>query len=111
MGKGTLPFRHFVTLDGPKLLTMGSKWAHLTCLCTPDCLVIILQKQVFDPLLVPKKPIFKSFWEFWRVKTRHHGLKTRQKHLFEHPKWSRNKFGKNDFGPFLDPQMTPTNLP
>ena len=36
----------------------------------------------------------------------HHGLKTGQKHLFEHPKWSRNKFGKNDSGPFLDPQMT-----
>ena len=22
------------------------------------------------------KPIFKAFWEFWRVKTGHHGLKT-----------------------------------
>ena len=35
------------------------------------------------------------------------GLKT----LVEHPKWSRNKFGNNNFGPFLDPQMTPVTLP
>ena len=36
----------------------------------------------------------------------HRGLKTGQKQLFEHPKRSRNKIGENDFGPFLDPQMT-----
>ena len=68
-------------------------------------------RPIFDIFLVPKKPVFKAFWEFWRVKTGHHGLKMGQKHLFEYPKWSRNKFGKNDFGPFLDPQMTPITLP
>ena len=36
-------------------------------------------------------------------KTRHHGLKMAQKHLFEHPKWSRNKFGKNHFFRPRDP--------
>ena len=52
---------------------------------------------IFDALLVPKRPIFKVFWDFPWPKTRHHGLKTAQKHLFEHPKWSRNNFGKNHF--------------
>ena len=114
VGKGTSPSRHFVTLDGPKSLTMGSKWAHFTCLCTPNGLVIILEKCVFDPFLtlfVPQKTHFQGFLELWSVITGHHGLKTGQKHLFEHPKWSRNKFGKNDFRPFLDPQMTHVTLP
>ena len=99
-----------MTLDGPKSLTMGSKRAHFTCLCTPNGLVIIREKRIFDPfltLLGPQKAHFQGFLELWSVITGHHGLKTGQKHLFEHPKWSRNKFGKNDFGPFLDLQMTP----
>ena len=29
----------------------------------------------FDPLLVPKRPIFKAFWDFPWPKTRHLGLK------------------------------------
>ena len=36
----------------------------------------------------------------------HHGLKTGLKHLFEHPKWSRNQFEKKIctiFGPTYDP--------
>ena len=114
MGKGTSPSRHFVALDAPKSLTMGSKRAHFTCLCTPNGLVIILEKRVFDPFLTlfgPQKAHFQGFLEFWSVITGHHGLKTGQKHLFGHPKWSRNKFGKNDVGPFLDPQMTHVTLP
>ena len=34
-----------------------------------------------------------------------------QKHLFEHPKWSRNNFGKNLFfalGTVVDPPLAPT---
>ena len=34
-----------------------------------------------------------------------------QKHLFEHPKWSRNNFGKNNFfalGTLVDPPLVPT---
>ena len=27
---------HFVTLEGPKYLAMGSTWAHFTCLGTPN---------------------------------------------------------------------------
>ena len=65
MGKGTSPSRHFVTLDGPKSLTMGSKRAHFTCLCTPNGLylyiyitiVIILEKRVFDPFLTLFGPL------------------------------------------------------
>ena len=36
----------------------------------------------FDPFLVPKEPIFKAFWDFWRTKMGHHKLKVVQKHLF-----------------------------
>ena len=63
-GEGTSPSRHFVTLDGPKWLTMGSKRAQFTCLCTPNGEVIILEKHVFDQFLTlfdAKKPIFKAF--------------------------------------------------
>ena len=68
VGKGTSPSRHFVTLDGPKLLTMGSKWAHFTCLCAPNGLVIILEKRVFNPFLTyfwsPKSPFSRLFGNF-----------------------------------------------
>ena len=35
-----------------------------------------------DPFFVPKRPIFKAFWDFPWAKTGHHGLKTGQKLLF-----------------------------
>ena len=44
------PFsRHFVTLEGPKWLAMGSNWAHFTCLCTPNSPKVCLEKHIFDP--------------------------------------------------------------
>ena len=58
------PFsRHFVTLEGPKWLAMGSKWDHFTCLCTPNGLGSFLEKHIFDPLwshFVPKNNPFSS---------------------------------------------------
>ena len=53
------PFsRHFVTLEGPQWLALGSKWAHFTCLRTPNGLGSFLEKHIFDPFfdpfLVPK---------------------------------------------------------
>ena len=39
---------------------------------------------MFDPFLVPKRPIFKAFWDFRRVQTGYHALKMAQKHLFLH---------------------------
>ena len=87
------PFeRHFVTLEGPKWLAMGSKRAHFTCLGTPNGLGSFLEKHIFDafdPFFVPKQPIPKAFWDFRRAKTGHHKLKTRQKHLFWHSMWSK----------------------
>ena len=77
------PFsRHFVTVEGPKWFAMGSKWAHFTCLGTPNGLGSLLEKHIFDPFFVPKQPILKTFWDFRRAKTGHHELKTHQKHLF-----------------------------
>ena len=47
------PFsRDFVTLEGPQWLAMGSKWAHFTCLCTPNGLGSFLEKPIFDPFLI-----------------------------------------------------------
>ena len=73
---------------------------------------------IFDPFLVPKRPVFKEFWDFPWPKTRHHGLKTAEKHLFEHPKSSRNNFGKNHFfrpgdpsGPTVGPHRARAGLP
>ena len=46
------PFsRHFVTLEWPKWLAVGSKWAHLTCFGTPNGLGLFLGNSIFDPLL------------------------------------------------------------
>ena len=56
------PFlRHVVTLEGPKWLAMGSKWAHFTCLRTPNGLGSFLGKHIFDPFLVAKQRILKAF--------------------------------------------------
>ena len=42
---------HFVALEGPKWLAMGSKWAYFTCLGTPNGLGPFLEKHIFDPFL------------------------------------------------------------
>ena len=60
-----------------------------------------LEKPVFDPFLthflVPKSPFSRLLGTFHGPKRCHHGLKMGQKHLFEHPKWSRIAFEKNVF--------------
>ena len=66
---------------------------------------------IFDPFFVVKRTIFKAFWDLPWPKTRPHGLKTSEKHLFEHPKWSRNNFETNDFfrpGTLVVPPLAPT---
>ena len=46
------PFsRPFQPLEGPKLLNMGSKWAHSTSLCTPNSPKVSLEKHIFDLFL------------------------------------------------------------
>ena len=51
----------------------------------------------FRPIFGLETAHFQGILGFLRPKTRHHGLKTGQKHFFEHPKWSRNNFEKNHF--------------
>ena len=95
------PFsRHFVTLEGPKWLVMGSKWAHFTCSGTPNGLGSFFEKQIlihFDPFFVPKQCIFEAFWDLRRAKTGHHELQMCQKHLLWHSMWSRIIFLKKSF--------------
>ena len=63
----------------------GSKWAHFTCLRTPNGSGSLLEKRVFDPFfthfLLPKRPLFKAFWDFPWAKTRPNGLKMGYKTL------------------------------
>ena len=57
-------------------------------------------KRVFDAfssVSVPKKPIFKAFWDLPWANLRHHRLTMGSKHLLEHHKWSRITFGKKHF--------------
>ena len=95
-------FKAFVTLEWPKWLAMGSKWAHFTCLGSPNGLESFLEKHIFHPFFVPKHPIFKAFWDFWRAKTGHHELKTRQKQLFWHSMWSTMIFERKFLLPPVD---------
>ena len=67
--------KHFVTL-GAKMSYHGLKMASFHLFGHPNCSVIIFCKNIFDPFLVPKQPIFKAFWDFRRVKMGHHRLKT-----------------------------------
>ena len=88
----------------------GPKTAKNTCLGIPNGQGSLLEKHVFDPFLI-------HFWSHNGPFSRHfgifHGPKhvTMAKHLFEHPKWSRNNFGKViSFAPGtpVDPPLAPT---
>ena len=59
--------RHFVTLEWPKWLAMGSKRAHFTCLCIPNGLRSFLEKHIFDPFLT-------HFWSRNSPFSRHLGI-------------------------------------
>ena len=83
-----------MTLEWPKWLALDSKWAHFTCSGTLNGLGSFLEKHIFDPFFVSKRPIFKAFWSIRRAKTGHHELQTCQKHFFWHSMWSRSIFGK-----------------
>ena len=67
---------HFGIFHGPICITTGSKRAKNTCLSIPNGLGSFLENCVFDPFFVPKRSIFKAFWDFPWGKTCHHGLKT-----------------------------------
>ena len=99
----TSPFsRHFGHLGWPKWLAMGPKWAHFTCLGTPNGLGSFLGKHIFDPLLtlslLQNNPFSRHFVTFGGAKMACNGLKRRSFHLFMHPKWSII-FGKTYFDP------------
>ena len=67
----TAHFQGFLgILEGPKWLKTSSKWAHFTCLCTPNGRGSFLEKHVFDPVfdpfVVPKAGCWQIYGE-WRV--------------------------------------------
>ena len=75
------PFsRHFGIFPRPKRATTGSKWAKNTCLSIPNCPRSLFEKRVFEPFLIPKRPMFHAFWDFpWPKNTSpraQNGLKT-----------------------------------
>ena len=61
--------RHQGLKMGPNHLFEHPEWSRITFGKTRF-------SPIFDPFLVPKRPIFKAFWDFpWPI-THHHGLKT-----------------------------------
>ena len=42
----------FLTLEGPKWLAMGSKWAHFTCFGTPNGLGQCWEEHILNPFLL-----------------------------------------------------------
>ena len=79
----------------------GPKWAHFTCLGTPNGLGSFLEMHIFDPFLThfwsQNKSFFEAFCDFGGAKMACNGLKRRSFHLFVHPRWSRIIFGKTHF--------------
>ena len=53
---------------GEKHLFEHPKWCRITFGKTNF-------RPIFDPFLVPKRPIFKAFWDFPWAKASHHVLK------------------------------------
>ena len=93
-----------------------SKWAQnrpILLICAPQmvehrCWNNTLLIQFSSPTTTHN---FKLLRDFAWAKTRHQGLKTAQKHLVGHPKWSRNQFAQNVvFGPRTlgDTPLAPT---
>ena len=71
-----------------------------------------MENGVFDsppPPFRPQMPLVKAFWELSWDDTGPKWVKIASNHLFQHPEWFRNKFGKNHFRPLFDLRMTPTN--
>ena len=72
----------------------------------------------FGPIFGLETAHFQGILGFSMAQKASPRLKTALKHLFEHPKWSRNKFGKNEFfrpgdpgGPTVGPNRARAALP
>ena len=49
---------------------------------------------LFRPCQVPRWPLSMLLGSMGRYAAKQNQLKTAQNHLFDHPKWSSNNFGK-----------------
>ena len=85
---------HFVTLEGPKWLAVGSKWAHFTCLGTPNGLGSFLEKPIFHPFFVP---FLRHFGILGGPKRATASSKRAKNTCFRHSMWSTIIFQKNHF--------------
>ena len=85
------PMAHFQsffwTLEGPKRLKMGSKWAHFTCLCTPSAPGSFLEG-TFLTHFCPKTAHVKGILAF---------LEGQIGPPWAHPTWSRIIFETSHF--------------
>ena len=72
-------FKAFWDLRGAKMAQNGLKMDSFHLIVHPKWFKVTFGKAgfspVFDPFLVPKRPIFNAFWVF-RAKTHHHRLKS-----------------------------------
>ena len=90
------------------MLNVGSKWAHCTCLGTPNSPKPSLEKHINpfstdfwsqnSPVSRHFVPLsFRAFCDSGVAKMACNGLKRGSFHLFVHPKWSWIIFGKPHF--------------
>ena len=86
---------------GVNSIKTGSKWAQNTCLCTPNVVGSLLEKQISEPFFTPfcslNGPFSRHIGIFAWAKTGPNGLKVGYKQLYKHAKWSRISLGQNAF--------------
>ena len=68
---------------GLNLVKTGTKWAHFTCLCTPNGPRSLLEKCVLDPFLTP-------YWSQNGPFSRHFGIFQGPKRVTTHSKRAKN---------------------
>ena len=89
---------------------MGSKWAHSTCLCSPNSPKVSLEKHIFDAFLTnfgtQNSPFSRHFVTLESAKWLAMGSKRAHFTCLGSPKWSRIIFGKKHlFDPFFVPKQ------
>ena len=103
-GERNMTFKAFCDFRRAKIAYNGLELGSFHLFAHPKRSSIIFGKTRFlTHFWSQNSPFSIFFWEFWNVKMGHHGLKTGQKHLFEHSKWSRKIFRKKSFGTILAP--------
>ena len=95
----------YMSRKGLNSVKTGSKWAHFTCLCTPNGLGSLLQKHVFDPFFNQfcslSGPCARDLGIFHGPKSITTSSKSAKKQFLSIPNGPRSLLEKHVFEPFL----------